>query len=76
MSKVRPLGATLVVALLSVPLAVMVLGALHAPGEPPPVGLELIPDSPSLAAFERAFDLVPLGRQLLNSSRSSPSRCR
>ena len=45
----------------------MVLGALHAPGAPPPVGLELIPDAPSLAAFTRAFDLVPLGRQLLNS---------
>ena len=63
----RALGATLVVALLSVPLGVMVLGALHAPGAPPPVGLELIPDAPSFAAFERAFDLVPLGRQLLNS---------
>lgn len=63
----RSAGAALIVALLSVPLAVMVLGALHAPGEPPPVGLELVPDSPSLAAFERAFDLVPLGRQLLNS---------
>ena len=34
----RSLAAALVVALLSVPLAVMVLGALHAPGEPPPVG--------------------------------------
>jgi multiple sugar transport system permease protein len=63
----RSAGAAAVVALLSVPLAVMVLGALHAPGAPPPVGLELIPDAPSLAAFTRAFDLVPLGRQLLNS---------
>ena len=35
----RSLAAALVVALLSVPLAVMVLGALHAPGQPPPVGL-------------------------------------
>ncbi len=63
----RSAGAALVVALLSVPLAVMVLGALHAPGAPPPVGLEIIPDAPSLAAFTRAFALVPLGRQLLNS---------
>ena len=63
----RSVGAALVVALLSVPLAVLVLGALHAPGEPPPVGLELIPSPPSVAAFERAFELVPLGRQLLNS---------
>ena len=45
----------------------MVLGSLHAPGEPPPVGVELIPDAPTLAAFERAFELVPLWRQLLNS---------
>ena len=45
----------------------MALGALHEPGRPPPVGLELFPDSPSLAAFERAADLVPLWQQLLNS---------
>jgi multiple sugar transport system permease protein len=45
----------------------MVLGSLHAPGEAPPVGVELIPDPPTLAAFERAFELVPLWRQLLNS---------
>jgi multiple sugar transport system permease protein len=64
---VRSLAAALVVALFSVPLAVMLLGALHAPGRPPPVGWEIIPGEPSLAAFERAFDLVPLGRQLLNS---------
>jgi multiple sugar transport system permease protein len=63
----RSVGAALVVALLSVPFAVMVLGALHAPGAPPPVGLELFRGSPSLSAFERAFALVPLGRQLLNS---------
>jgi multiple sugar transport system permease protein len=45
----------------------MVLGAFHEPGRPPPAGLELVPESPSLAAFERAADLVPLWRQLLNS---------
>ncbi len=67
MSKVRSLSAALVVALLSVPLAVMVLGALHAPGQPAPVGLELLQVEPTLAAFERAFELIPLGRQLLNS---------
>jgi multiple sugar transport system permease protein len=63
----RPAAAAIVVALLSVPLAVLVLGALHAPGAPPPIGLELFPADPSTAAFERAFALVPLGRQLLNS---------
>jgi multiple sugar transport system permease protein len=45
----------------------MVLGSLHAPGEPPPVGIELVPDRPTLAAYQRAFELVPLWRQLLNS---------
>jgi multiple sugar transport system permease protein len=63
----RAAAATVVAALLSVPLAIMVLGALHAPGSSPPVGLEIVPDSPSLAAFERAAGLVPLWRQLLNS---------
>lgn len=45
----------------------MALGALHEPGRPPPVGFELLPDAPSLAAFERAAALVPLWQQLLNS---------
>src|SRR6478609_8024688 len=67
MSKARPLAAAVVVALLSVPLAVMILGALHAPGKPAPVGLELVRIEPTFAAFERAFELVPLGRQFLNS---------
>jgi multiple sugar transport system permease protein len=57
----------MVSALLAVPLAIMVMGALHSPGEPPPVGVELLPGSPALAGFERAFELVPLWRQLLNS---------
>ena len=61
------MGAGLVSALLAVPLVIMVLGALHAPGEAPPVGFELVPDPPTLAAFERAFELVPLWRLLLNS---------
>jgi multiple sugar transport system permease protein len=63
----RAAGAGLVSALLATPLAIMVLGALHDPGEAPPVGVELVPRAPTLAAFERAFELVPLWRQLLNS---------
>jgi multiple sugar transport system permease protein len=63
----RAAGAALVTALLAAPLAIMVLGSLHPPGETPPVGAELFPDAPTLAAFERAFDLVPLWQQLLNS---------
>ena len=45
----------------------MLLGSLHAPGQAPPVGVELLPTDPTVAAFDRAFDLVPLWRQLLNS---------
>src|SRR5687768_7612106 len=49
------------------PLIFLLLGSLWAPGDTPPDGLELIPPEPTLASFERAFDLTPLGRQLLNS---------
>jgi multiple sugar transport system permease protein len=63
----RAAGAALAAALFAVPLGIMVLGSLHAPGEAPPVGWDLVPADPSPAAFERAFDLVPLWRQMLNS---------
>jgi multiple sugar transport system permease protein len=63
----RAAAAGLLAALLAVPLAIMALGALHAPGAAPPVGVELLPTDPTTSAFERAFALVPLGRQLLNS---------
>jgi multiple sugar transport system permease protein len=66
-ARTRAAAAALVAALLAAPLALMVMGSLHAPGRAPPVGVELLPDSPTLAAYERAFDLVPLWRQLLNS---------
>jgi multiple sugar transport system permease protein len=57
-----------VVALLA-PLLVMALGALHAPGAPPPRGAELLrlPAEPG-AALARAVALVPLGRALLYST--------
>ena len=63
----RGAAAALAALVLVSPLVIMLLGALHAPGEPPPVGLELFQIGPTLAAFERAFALVPLGRQLVNS---------
>ncbi len=44
----------------------MVLGSFHDPGEPPPVGSDLLRVE-GTAAYGRAFDLVDLGRQLLNS---------
>ena len=65
--RARPLAALVACAAFVSPLAIMLLGALHAPGRPPPRGLEIVPAQPSVAGFERAFELVPLGRHLLNS---------
>jgi len=45
----------------------LVLGALREPGAPPPTGLEVLVPQLSLAGLERAFGLVDLGRQLVNS---------
>ena len=66
--RVRPAVAVVVSLLLLVPLAYLLLGALRRPGLPPPESLVLFPGDPSLASFGRAFDLVDLGRQLLNST--------
>lgn len=50
------------------PVLVLLLGALHSPDATPPTGVEIVPGEPSAASFERAFELVPLGRQLVNST--------
>jgi multiple sugar transport system permease protein len=62
----RPLGAAVVVLLFVAPLSFLVTGALREPGVLG-TGFPLVPESLSLASFERAFALVPLGRQLVNS---------
>ena len=49
------------------PLVLMSLGSLRAPGLPPPEGLGLWPGSPAWTNYEFVFDLIPLGRQLVNS---------
>ena len=49
------------------PLTFLVLGAFHAPGTVPPSGWDVLFFEPTLAAFERAFEVVPLDRQMLNS---------
>ena len=64
---IRPAVALLAAAVLVIPLVVMALGALHAPGSTPPKGTGLFPGDPSTAAFEKAFDVVALERQLVNS---------
>ncbi len=63
----RQLAATAVAGAFLLPLVFLVLGALRAPGSPPPTGLEVLVPQVTFAAFERAFGLVDLGRQLVNS---------
>jgi multiple sugar transport system permease protein len=63
----RQLAATCVSGAFLFPLVFLVLGALRDPGEPPPTGLEVLVPQVTAAGFERAFGLVDLGRQLVNS---------
>src|SRR3712207_3881665 len=62
----RPFAAAVACAIFTLPLAIMLLGSLHDPREPPPDGSELLRVEGTLA-YDRAFGLVDLGRQLLNS---------
>jgi multiple sugar transport system permease protein len=66
-ARARPIAAAVACAALLAPLTFLVLGAFHAPGSAPPSGWDVVAFNPTLAAFERAFDAVPLGRQMLNS---------
>ncbi len=45
----------------------MLAGSLRRPGLPPPRSPELLPRDPSLESYDRAFELVALGRYTLNS---------
>ena len=63
----RQLAVTMVAAAFLVPLAFLVLGALREPGAAPPTGLDVLAPQLTTAGFERAFALVDLGRQLVNS---------
>ncbi len=49
------------------PLWFMVSGSLREPGAAPPRSAELIPRPVSGQSYERAFDLVDLGRHTINS---------
>lgn len=57
----------LVVVVLLGPLALVLTGSLRRVGSPPPAGLEVLPPSPGLSAYQRLGELVPLGRLLGNS---------
>ena len=49
------------------PLLFMVTTSLYPPGEPLPTTLRLLPARPTLANYQRMFDLLPLARYTLNS---------
>jgi multiple sugar transport system permease protein len=63
----RPVLAAGAALLFVVPLVVMITGSLRDPGLPPPRGPELLPDPVTLSSYERAFELVDLGRYTANS---------
>jgi multiple sugar transport system permease protein len=64
----RPLAALAVSLIFLAPLGYLLFGAFREPGLPRPDGLVLWPTEPSLAGFDRAFTIVELGRELLNST--------
>jgi multiple sugar transport system permease protein len=63
----RAAAAALVAAAFALPLVFMVSGSLRDPDAPPPASFELVPSSAGFDAYGDAFDLVDLGRQVLNS---------
>lgn len=63
----RPLAAWIAALTFFAPLVFLLLGALRGPNVPPPKGVELFPAEPSLASFDRVFELLAFGRQLVNS---------
>ena len=60
-------AAGAVAVLYAVPVLLLLLGALRPGGGPPPRGLGLVPDEPTLDAFSRLTALLPVERYLLNS---------
>lgn len=63
----RHLPAILIAAGLLLPLVYMITGSFRKPGLPPPRTPEFLPWPPSGRSYERAFELVDLGRYLANS---------
>lgn len=64
----RYLVPALFAALFAAPLWFMVSGSLRHPGLPPPRTLEILPPEPTLAAYARLPQLMPLFRYLANSA--------
>lgn len=63
----RQLPAVLVAAVMVVPLLLMVVGSLRPAGQPPQ-GLEILPAEPTLDAYRRLPDFIPVLTYLVNST--------
>ena len=66
-TRVRFVVAGLVALVFLLPLWFMASGSLREPGTAPPRSPELLPSALSTASYDRAFELVDLGRFALNS---------
>ena len=64
----RHLAGLVVLALFVTPIVFMVTGSLREAGLPPPRTLELLPTPPAFDNYPRAFSLVAIPRQILNSA--------
>jgi multiple sugar transport system permease protein len=64
----RHLAGVLVLALFVTPIVYMVTGSLRKAGLPPPRTPELLPSPLAFDNYSRAYDLVNLPRQVLNST--------
>ncbi len=66
-TRTRIVFGALVSIVFLLPLWFMVSGSLREPGTPPPRSPELLPRPLSTESYEQAFELVDLGRFVLNS---------
>ncbi|HEX5598620.1 MAG TPA: carbohydrate ABC transporter permease [Micromonosporaceae bacterium] len=64
----RYLVPALFAAIFAAPLWFMAVGSLRPAGRPPPRTLELLPPEPTLAAYARLPELIPLYTYLANSA--------
>jgi multiple sugar transport system permease protein len=64
----RHLAGVVVLALFVTPILFMLTGSLREAGLPPPRGLEFLPTPLAFDNYVRAFNLVAIPRQILNSA--------
>jgi multiple sugar transport system permease protein len=71
LERIRALGwhglAFMMAAIFLLPLVAMFVGSLRAPGLPPPVGIEWLPNPVTWNNYAEVFRLVDMGRYMLNS---------